>query len=112
MLLITGASGPPGGNLSLVAAAQGRQIALVTQRSRINLPGATSVQADLTDAQSARRVVREVHPRWIVHCAAATNVDRCQSEVEETWRINVEMPRYLAHAAAESKAGFVYISTD
>ena len=67
---------------------------------------------DLTDAAGTTRVVREIEPSCIIHTAAVTHVDWCESHPEETWRANVEASRTLAQIARRIGAGMVYISTD
>jgi dTDP-4-dehydrorhamnose reductase len=53
-----------------------------------------------------------MRPAWIVHCAAATNVDWCESHPVECMRVNAEAAGALARAARSIGARLVYISTD
>jgi dTDP-4-dehydrorhamnose reductase len=71
-----------------------------------------SVRADLTDAAVVGELMRRWRPRWVLHCAALTDVDYCEDHPDEAERINVEMSRLLAEAAGQVGAGFAYISTD
>ena len=48
----------------------------------------------------------------LVNCAAQTNVDRCEQEVEEAFRINSAAVATLADICSRKKARCVQISTD
>lgn len=64
---------------------------------------------DLAAVQSAFATIR---PEFVVHCAALTDVDRCEREPDLAWRVNAEGPGYVASSAAEVGAEVVAISTD
>lgn len=72
------------------------------------------VQLDITDQDSVQKVITELKPDAIVHCAAWTNVDGAEEhEKKETVRrINVDGTRYLAEAAKAVDAKMLYLSTD
>lgn len=72
------------------------------------------VVLDITDADKVMKVVSEVRPDVIVHCAAWTNVDGAEdsANLEVVRAVNVDGTRNLALAAKEVDAKFVYISTD
>lgn len=69
---------------------------------------------DITDKEKVLKVVRDVKPDVIVHCAAWTNVDGAEApeNLEKVRAVNVDGTRNLAEAAKEVDAKFVYISTD
>lgn len=72
------------------------------------------VVLDITDADKVMKVVSEVRPDVIVHCAAWTNVDGAEdpANLAVVRAVNVDGTRNLALAAKEVDAKFVYISTD
>ena len=72
------------------------------------------VVLDITDKERALKVVQELKPDVIVHCAAWTNVDGAEDpeNLDKVRAVNVEGTRNLALAAKEVDAKFVYISTD
>ena len=51
-------------------------------------------------------------PDIIVNCAAFTNVDKCETEREAAFNVNVLGPKYLAAAAKKCGARVIQISTD
>ncbi len=67
---------------------------------------------DITNVDEVLALAREVQPYAIVNCAAYTNVDKCEVDLDNAYRINAIGPRNLAIAATDSKAKLVQISTD
>jgi len=112
MILVTGASGLLGATLLAVAAGRGRDVAGVYHRQAVRLPGVSTYRSDLSRPEEVRELVRSVRPQWVVHCAAATNVDWCEQNPELTWQVNVCMAGDVAREAADVGAGVIYVSTD
>ena len=69
-------------------------------------------ELDITDIDAVMRLAREVRPYAIVHCAAHTAVDACESQYEKAFAINAIGARNLAIASRETGAKLVHISTD
>jgi dTDP-4-dehydrorhamnose reductase len=67
---------------------------------------------DITGYQDTSRKVMEIRPDVIIHTAALTNVDYCEENREQTWKINVEGTRNLAEIAEKTGSYLIYISTD
>lgn len=112
LIMVTGASGLLGANFLLCAHDRSLEVIAVSHRHAIRLEGVTSVQADLTDRAAFRELISRFKPAWIVHCAAATDVDWCEEHPLEAKLVNVEMSRILAVEAGRIGAKMVYISTD
>ncbi|MCI5760455.1 MAG: dTDP-4-dehydrorhamnose reductase [Eubacterium sp.] len=72
------------------------------------------VSLNITDADAVDRVISEVKPDVIVHCAAWTAVDAAEDEENrlKVMAINVDGTRNIARAARKADAKMVYISTD
>lgn len=72
------------------------------------------VVLDITDKEKVNKVVAEVKPDVIVHCAAWTNVDGAEDPANRNvvMAVNVEGTANLAAAAKAVDAKFMYISTD
>ena len=72
------------------------------------------VSLDITDAEAVAKVIAEVKPDAIVHCAAWTAVDLAEDEDkrDKVKAINVSGTQHLAEAAKAVDAKMVYISTD
>lgn len=72
------------------------------------------VQLDITDKDTVSRVIAEIHPDVIVHCAAWTAVDAAEDEENKAKvdAINHLGTRYIAEIAKAVDAKMVYVSTD
>ena len=72
------------------------------------------VQLDITDRDAVRRVISDIRPDAIIHCAAWTAVDAAEDEDKRALvhRINADGTRYMAEAAKAVDAKLLYLSTD
>jgi dTDP-4-dehydrorhamnose reductase len=68
--------------------------------------------ADVTDLEALRREAGAFRPDWLVHLAAFTRVDDCESQPEQAWRVNAFGARNAAQAGREVGARVMTISTD
>lgn len=75
-------------------------------------PGENIVPLDITDVDAVLSFVRETRPDAIINCAAHTNVDKCETDIDNAYKINAVGPRNLSIAAAETGARLMHISTD
>lgn len=67
---------------------------------------------DITDKNAVDKTIKNVHPDLIIHCAAYTNVDKAEEDIECAEKLNVAGVENIARAAREIDATIVYISTD
>jgi dTDP-4-dehydrorhamnose reductase len=110
-VLITGASGLLGANLVL-AARPDDDVVAVFNRHPIERRGVHCIGADLSEPGAAYALFDELRPDFVVHCAAATDVDACEMDPEWAGRLNRDMAGWVAEAAARIGARMVHISTD
>ena len=111
-LLITGASGLLGSNLLLAAFDAGHQVFATSLTRPIQLSGVDWRTADLTSPEESAALMNAVEPDWVIHCAAATDVDQCEADQAWAFTLNRNMARNVAEAAREAGAVHVHISTD
>lgn len=78
----------------------------------LDIHGVGQEELDITIEQDVFTYVRALKPDAIIHCAAYTAVDKAEDEKALCWNVNVTGTRYLADAAKEVNAKFLYISTD
>ncbi|MGA8273502.1 MAG: SDR family oxidoreductase [Candidatus Sulfotelmatobacter sp.] len=112
MILVTGASGLLGASLVVAAREQNHEVVGLYNRHPVSIDGVKLLAADLTDPAEFRRIFDEVEPSWVVHCAAATDVDWCETHPEEAYRINVMVSSAIAEVTSRSNSRLLYISTD
>ena len=72
------------------------------------------IQLDITDAAAVSRVLRQVRPDAVVHCAAWTAVDAAEDRENQpkVRAINAEGTANIAAVCKELDCKMVYISTD
>lgn len=98
-LLVTGGKGMLGRTLQQEFADCGLVIA--------DLP-----EVDITDASGFDAFLAHHRPDAVIHCAAMTAVDRCESEVELAYRLNAFGTANVAAACNRHGVRLVAISTD
>ena len=76
--------------------------------------GPLYIPMDITDRDMVGRIIGEIHPDAVVHCAAWTAVDAAEDQEnrDKVRRINADGTGYVAEACAGIDAKMVYISTD
>ena len=108
-ILVTGANGQ-----------LGREMRLVSQGSTdryiftdvVEAEGLETTLLDMTDTKAVNRMVRDESIHAIVNCAAYTNVDAAESNVDLCRRLNAHAPAILAEAMKRVGGLLVHISTD
>lgn len=101
-ILITGGRGQVGSSLDELLASQGNTEILILDKE----------QLDITNQDAVYSTVTEFQPAIIINAAAHTAVDKAEDEVELSYAINRDGPKYLAQAAQAVGAAILHISTD
>ena len=110
--LVTGASGRLGLRLCATQATAGRTVIAQHLNHPVPLQGVETLRLDLADADAVCRALAQAAPDMVVHCAANSDVDACERDLDQARRINVDCSRNVAQAAAETGARLIHISTD
>jgi len=112
VVLVTGSAGLLGANLVSVLQSSGQIVSGFHRKACFAPRDLITLQVDLTERNSVEETVSRVRPDWIVHCAAATNVDWCEVHSDSAKKDNVEASRNVARAAKLTGARLIYISSD
>jgi dTDP-4-dehydrorhamnose reductase len=98
----------------VIIGAGGRLGAALTREyaGEFDVVGLNHAQLDLGRPEQIRATLGELDFSALINTAAQTNVDRCETYVEEAFALNGEAPGVLAEICARKKARFVHISTD
>ena len=67
---------------------------------------------DITNPKMVDEVLSKEKPDFVIHCAAYTNVDKAEEDIETARLINVTGTENVANACNKYNATMVYISTD
>lgn len=100
-VLVTGANGQLGSDI----------LKILNSRN-IESRGIHSYDFDLTDTKFTSEYIKSYAPDIVIHCAAYTNVDQAEVEIDKCWNINAIATANLAKVCNHLDAKIVYISTD
>lgn len=67
---------------------------------------------DITNKEAVMKLINDVMPDVIFHCAAWTNVDGAEDNYDACYNVNVIGTRNLTEAARDVGAKIIYISSD
>lgn len=113
-ILITGSNGLLGqklvkqllnNNISFLASSKG-------DNRNPQCPNTHYVQVDITNSSQVSNIFQEYLPTAVIHTAAITNVDYCESNISECEEVNVAATNILFHAAQSINAQLIALSSD
>jgi len=107
-VIVTGSTGLLG--RSLVKVLKDRHD--VVRMSRQAAGGHNEIAVDIVQEHETVESIVKVGPHVVVHAAAQTNVDQCETERALARRINVEGTANVAEGCARARARLIFISTD
>ena len=108
-ILVTGANGQLGHEMRIISKNTGYRFLFTDV---VEAEGVETTLLDMTDADAVYEMVKKEKIDCIVNCAAYTNVDKAESDVELCRKLNAEAPRILAEAMKEAGGLLVQVSTD
>jgi len=100
-ILITGANGQLGHELVRATVAAGHEVVATSHET-----------LDITDKLAVDAAITAARPDVVIHAAAWTAVDACESDPDKAMLVNGTATKYIADAAHAVGAHVVYISTD
>lgn len=100
-ILVTGAAGQLGHDVVAACDAAGDDI-VAADRARL----------DVTDRDQVLGAITTVRPEAVIHCAAWTAVDACESDPERAFAVNALAVRWVREACDRVGAHLVHVSTD
>ena len=69
-------------------------------------------ELDITNLDAVRRYIKDFKADVVINCAAYTNVDGCETNLDAAFKVNAIGPRNLAIACEEVGAKLLHVSTD
>lgn len=114
-ILITGSNGLLGQKLVELMIQDPTVTTFATAAGKNRLPfgdGYEYCEMDITNREMVNLVIGKLRPDVIIHTAAMTNVDQCETEKEACWRLNVTAVEYLIEACKINNVFFEHLSTD
>ncbi len=114
-VLVTGGNGLLGTKSIELLLAKGRQpISASLELETLNgfLGKFPYFQLDITDLAAVRGLMERIRPEAVIHTAAITAVDACETQRELSWRVNVDGTSNVATACHEFGARLIHVSTE
>lgn len=78
----------------------------------IEVIGVDIDEMDITNAVQVKRMITEIKPDAVIHCAAYTAVDAAEDNVEVCRKVNAEGTQNIAKVCEKLDIKMMYISTD
>ncbi len=110
-LLITGASGFLGWNICQLAT-KNWQVYGTYFSHHLTISGVNLSKIYLTNFPDLKRLFKEIKPDAVIHTAAASQPNFCQTHPQESQEINVTVSSNLAELCAAAEIPCVFTSTD
>jgi dTDP-4-dehydrorhamnose reductase len=111
-VLVTGASGMLGSTIFEKASQMGHKTWATARKNRFNLPANCFHECDLRDLNSTKRLLNNLAPDLVIHCAAITDDSLCTRERELCRRLHVDSSAELARQQTAAGRRFIHISTE
>lgn len=108
-ILVTGANGQLGNEMRIISKNTDYNFVFTDV---ITVEGEETTILDITDIEAVRNIVKEKGIDCIINCAAYTNVDKAESDVDFCKILNAVAPKNLATVMKEVNGLLVHVSTD
>lgn len=90
----------------------GKELLREAAERKLSVTGIDIAECDITDESAVRRVLGAASPSAVIHAAAWTDVDGCESDPQRAFLVNGRGTRHVAAACREQDARLVMVSTD
>ena len=113
-ILVTGANGLLGQKLTSLLCTDPEIEVIATTRGKLSytLINGRFEKLDVTQEVEVERVINSIKPDVVIHTAAMTQVDQCETEQATCWLNNATAVEYIVKACEKSGALLIHISTD
>lgn len=108
-ILVTGANGQLGNEMRLISKEMTDHF-IFTDVTEVE--GLETTLLDITNLEAVKEVVKTHKVDCIVNCAAYTNVDKAETDVDFCRTLNAKAPQNLAIAMKEVGGLLIHVSTD
>ena len=114
-ILVTGSNGLLGQKLTKLIVDKEEYNLIATGKGPNRLSwteGYSYVSLDITNKEDVDRVFAEHKPDYVIHGAAMTNVDTCETDRDACTALNIDAVKYITAACEKHKSHLVALSTD
>jgi dTDP-4-dehydrorhamnose reductase len=113
-ILVTGSNGLLGQKLSALLLEKGIPFLAtgVGDNRNPSLPSDHYLSMDVTSEASIEAVFENFQPTHVIHGAAMTNVDACETDRDGCWKLNVNATEHLVTICSAKNIHLTHVSTD
>lgn len=114
-ILLTGSNGLLGQKIVYASLKRNDIQLLATSKGENRLhskAGYHYASMDITNADEVTAIVENFKPHCIINTAAMTNVDACEKDQENCWKMNVEAVRTMTELCELHNIHLIHLSTD
>lgn len=108
-ILVTGANGQLGNEMRLISKEMADHFIFTDV---MEVEGLETTLLDITNLEAIKELVKTHKVDCIVNCAAYTNVDKAETDVDFCRTLNAKAPQNLAIAMKEAGGLLIHVSTD
>ncbi|MCF4113123.1 MULTISPECIES: dTDP-4-dehydrorhamnose reductase [Dethiosulfovibrio] len=90
----------------------GQEVHSLAKKTKNTVIAIDIKELDITEQDTTSSFIHIKKPNIVINCAAYTNVDGCETDEDNAFKVNAIGPRNLAMACEEIGASLVHISTD
>ena len=114
-VLVTGSNGLLGQKLTELFRSKDDYILIATSKGKNRFKdhiGYLYRSLDVTNRDEVYKAINEIEPDVVIHAAAMTNVDQCETDRDDCWQLNVRSVEYVTEACRKVNAHLIHISSD
>lgn len=112
-IVVTGSKGQLAGEIiSMIKSGESKIGNIDSAYENANLVCVDVDELDITQKKAVEDFLLKEKPDLVINCAAMTNVDACETNLELAMKVNAIGPRNLSEASSKVGAKIVHISTD
>jgi dTDP-4-dehydrorhamnose reductase len=112
-ILVTGSNGLLGQKLTALIGQDKTVKLIATARGQSVIPvQGEYFSMDVTEPSDVESVISKTKPDVIIHTAAMTNVDHCETQREACWKANVTAVEHLVRVCEKYNVHLIHVSTD
>lgn len=109
-VLITGSGGMLGSNACVLLKDTFYVIGTYLSKNP-KLEGIKQIKLDITDKSSCKKIITKFNPNVIIHCAAITDLEKCESNKKMAYNVNTFGTKNIIECINKD-CHFIFISTD
>ena len=69
-------------------------------------------EVDISDKEQITNLIEKENPSLIINCAALTDLEYCEDNPEECWKVNALAVKYITEAAKKINAKLIHFSSN